>query len=59
VRAKRQDKKLRLDCSQSLTPRERELLALFRAMTEPDRRMLLFTAEKLIATEAGSGSGTP
>jgi hypothetical protein len=59
VRAKRQKKKLRLDNSQSLTPRERELLALFRAMVEPDRRLLLSTAEKMISSEAASESGTP
>ena len=59
MRAKREDKKLHLDNSQSLTARERELLALFRVMTEPDRRLLLFTAEKLISGGAGSGSGTP
>jgi hypothetical protein len=58
VRAKRQEKKPRLYNSQSLTPRERELLALFRAMAEPDRRLLLFTAKKLISAEAASGSGT-
>jgi hypothetical protein len=59
VRAKRQEKKLHLDNSQSLTPRERELLAPFRVMTEPDRRLLLFTAEKLISAGAGSDSRTP
>ena len=58
MRDGRQKKKLRLDNSQSLTPRERELLALFRAMAEPDRRLLLFTAKKLISAEAASGSGT-
>ena len=58
MRAKRQEKKPRLYNSQSLTPRERELLALFRAMAEPDRRLLLFTAKKLISAEAASGSGT-
>ena len=58
MRAKRQEKKLRLDSSQSLTPRERELVALFRAMTEPDRRLLLSTAEKMISS-AASGSRTP
>ena len=59
MRARRQEKKLRLNNSQSLTPRERELLALFRVMTEPDRRLLLSTAEKLISAKAGSGSRTP
>jgi hypothetical protein len=59
VRAKRQEKSPPLDNSQSLTPRERELLALFRVMTEADRRLLLFTAEKLISAQAGSGSRTP
>ncbi len=47
-----------LDTSQSLTPRERELLALFRLMTEPDRRLLLFTAKKLISAKAASESKT-
>lgn len=50
---------MRFDNTQSLTPRERELLALFRVMTEPDRRWLLSTAEKLISTQAVSGSATP
>jgi hypothetical protein len=59
MRAGRQKKKLRLDNTQSLTPRERELLALFRVMTEPDRRLLLSTAEKLISAKAASGSRTP
>jgi hypothetical protein len=48
----RQEKKLHLDKTPSPTPRERELIALFRAMTELDRRLLLSTAEKLISTEA-------
>jgi hypothetical protein len=59
VRARKREKKLRLDNTQSLTPRERELLSLFRVMTEPDRRLLLFAAEKLISAEAASGSRTP
>ena len=59
MRAKRQEKKPRLYNSQSLTPRERELLALFRAMAEPDRRLLLSTAENLISSQAASGSRTP
>jgi hypothetical protein len=59
VRARSHEKKLPLDNSQSLTPRERELLALFRVMTERDRRLLLYTAEKLISSQAASGSGTP
>jgi len=59
MRDGRQKKKLRLDNSQSLTPRERELLALFRAMAEPDRRSLLSTAEKLISSQAASGGRTP
>jgi hypothetical protein len=59
VRARKQERKLRLDNSQSLTPRERELLALFRVMTEPDRRLLLSTAEKLISAQAASGKKTP
>ena len=59
MRARRKEKKLRPDKSQSLSPRERELLALFSVMTEPDRRLLLSMAEKLISAEAGSGSGTP
>jgi hypothetical protein len=58
VRARRQKKKLPPDNSQSLTPRERELIALFRVMTEPDRRLLLSTAEKLISSQAASGSST-
>ena len=59
MRARKQEKKLRLDNSQSLTPRERELLALFRVMTEPDRRLLLSTARKLISPHAASASRTP
>ena len=59
MRAKRQERKLFLDDSHPLTPRERELLALFRVMTEPDRRLLLFTAQKLISGGAGLGSRTP
>jgi hypothetical protein len=59
VRARQQEKKPPLDNNESLTPRERELLALFRVMTEPDRRLLLFTAEKLISAKAGPGGGTP
>ena len=59
MRARRQGKKPRFDNTQSLTPRERKLLALFRVMTELDRRLLLFTAEKLISAEAASGSTTP
>lgn len=55
MRARKQEKKLRLDNTQSLTPRERELIALFRVMTEPDRRLLLSTAEKLISPQAASG----
>jgi hypothetical protein len=58
VRARGQEKKLRLDNSRSLSPRERELLALFRAMAEPDRRLLLSTAEKLISAQTASGSRT-
>jgi hypothetical protein len=56
VRARSVKKKLRIVNSQSLTPRERELLALFRVMTEPDRRLLLFTAKKLISAKTVSGS---
>jgi hypothetical protein len=59
MRVGRQKKKLRLDNSRSLTPRERELLALFRVMAQPDRRLLLSTAEKMISPQAASGSGTP
>ncbi len=59
MRAGRQKKKLLPDNSESLTPREWELVALFRAMTEPDRRLLLSTAEKLISSQAPSGSGRP
>jgi hypothetical protein len=59
MRAGRQKKKLLPDSSQSLTPRERQLLALFRAMAEPDRRLLLSTAENLISSQAASGSRTP
>jgi hypothetical protein len=54
-----QEKKLRLDKAPSLTLREQELLALFRVMAEPDRRLLLFTAERLILSQAASGSRTP
>ena len=53
------EKKLRLDNTESLTRRERELLALFRVMAEPDRRLLLPTAEKLISAQVASGSKTP
>jgi hypothetical protein len=59
MRTRRQKRKLLPDNSQSLTPRERELLALFRAMAEPDRRLLLSTAEKLISSQAALGSGMP
>jgi hypothetical protein len=59
VSTRKREKKLRLDNTQSLTPRERELLALFRVMAEPDRGLLVSTAEKLISAEAGSGSRTP
>jgi hypothetical protein len=58
VRTRSQDKKPRFDNSQSLTRRERELLALLRVMTEPYRRTLLFTARKLISAEARSGTRT-
>ena len=47
--SRRQEKKPRFDNSQSVTARERELLALFRVMTEPDRRLLLSTAETLVS----------
>ena len=57
--AKKRDRKLRPDNIQPLTPRERELLALVRVMTESDRRLLLFMAEKLISSQAASGSRTP
>ena len=56
VRARNQPNELPLNNSQSLTPRERELLALFRVMAEPDRRLLLFTAKKLISAKAEPGS---
>jgi len=58
VRAKREDKKQRPDTSQAMTPRERELLALFRVMTETDRRLLLFTAGKMISAEVRRNSRT-
>jgi hypothetical protein len=58
VRAKRQDKKLRLDCSQSLTPRERELLTLFRVMTKLDQLLLISMAKKMISFQAGPGGRT-
>jgi hypothetical protein len=41
-------KKPRLEDAQSLTPRERRLLSLFRAMDEPERELLLSMAQKLI-----------
>ena len=47
------------DKSQPLTPRERELLALFRVMAEGDRRLLLSTAEKMISNQGASGSEPP
>jgi hypothetical protein len=47
--AKRQEKKLRPFNAQSLTARERDLLALSRMMHEPERRLLLFVAQKLIS----------
>ncbi len=59
MQAGRQEKKLRLDKAQSLTLREQELLALFRVMAEPDRRLLFHTAERLILSQAASGSRTP
>ena len=58
MRVRRQEKKARLDNRRSLSPREREFLDLFRVMTEPDRGLLLSTAEKLISAKAGSGSRT-
>ena len=36
---------------QPSTGREQELLALFRIMTEPDRKLLLFAAKKLISAK--------
>jgi hypothetical protein len=56
MRIERQKNKLRLDKTQTLTPRERELLALFRVMSEPDWRLLLSTAARLISTETASES---
>ena len=50
---------MRLDKGKPLTPGEGELLALFRAMAESDRRLLLSTAEKLFSAGAGSEGRTP
>jgi hypothetical protein len=58
MRAGEEKRKLLLDNSRSLTPSRAGLLAIFRAMTEPDRRLLLSTAEEMITTEAARGSGT-
>jgi hypothetical protein len=41
-------KKRRLENAQSLTPRERGLLSLFRTMDEPERKLFLSMAKKLI-----------
>jgi hypothetical protein len=59
VNARKREKKPRLDKSQSLTPRELELVALFKVMTEPDRRLLLSMARKLISTQTEAGSRKP
>jgi hypothetical protein len=53
MRSKKQDKKLCLKDTQTLSPPERELLALFRVMNEPDRGLLLSTAEKMISAANG------
>ena len=52
--ARSQQNKLRLNDRPTLTPRECQLLALFRVMRESDRRLLLFTAEKLISAKTES-----
>jgi hypothetical protein len=59
MRTGRLKKKRRPDSSQPQTPGERELLALFREMAEPDRRLLLSTAEKLISSRPVSGNKVP
>ena len=48
VQPKMKKKKPRLENAQSLTPRERELLGLFKAMEEPEQKLLLSMAAKLI-----------
>jgi hypothetical protein len=59
VQTGRQERKPPPDNGQSLTLREREMLALFRVMTDSDRRLLLSTAERLLLSQAASGSRTP
>ena len=49
MRAKGQEKKVHPINNQTPTARERDLLALFRMMPEPERRLLLFMARKLIS----------
>ena len=49
---------MRLDKSESLTPRELELIALFRVLTESDRRLLLSMVESLISAETKSAGGS-
>jgi hypothetical protein len=58
IRRHRQEKKVRLDKSESLTPRELELIALFRVLTESDRRLLLSMVESLISAETKSAGGS-
>jgi hypothetical protein len=59
MRTGRQKKKLRLANGQPPTAREREPLTLFRVMNEPDWRLILSTAERLISSQAASESRTP
>ena len=49
---------MRLDKSESLTTRELELLALFRVLTESDRRLILSMVECLISAQTRSGGGS-
>lgn len=49
---------MRNDKMERLTDRERELLDLFRAMAERDRRMLLSLAAKLVAKPGAGNTGS-
>ena len=49
---------MRLDKSESLTARELELIALFRVLTESDRRFLLSIVESLISAETKLARGS-
>jgi hypothetical protein len=52
MRSRKLTNKLRLNDTKALTPLERDLLALFRVMANPDRLLLFYTAKMLISAEA-------